>query len=114
MVKRLFWLLLIVPNMAVIANTLETEEDKMSYSLGLYDGRRLVRDDFGFALNLEIYIQGMEDGILQKSLKLNDEQINKAFNAYLAIKKTKQDQKNKANVVNKNKIKQSPQEQDSR
>ena len=116
MVKKLFWLLLIMSNMVVLADTLETEEDKMSYSLGIYAGQRLIfsKAEVGIVVDPEIYVQGMRDGILKQLSKLNDEQVNKAISYYRAKRDIKLDQQNKDSVADQNNITHNTQNKGSR
>ncbi|MGD0465438.1 MAG: FKBP-type peptidyl-prolyl cis-trans isomerase [Gammaproteobacteria bacterium] len=97
MLKKLSWLLLIVPSMVVMAKPLKTEEDRVAYSLGHVAGEHIKSQiKEGIAINPEIFIEGVRDSMQNKS-QLSEDDIIKALN----VLKTKQIEHNKKNLHSK-------------
>ena len=97
MVKKLFWLLLIMPNMVVMAKSLKTEEDRVAYSLGHVAGEHIKSQiKEGIAINPEIFIEGVQDSMHNKS-QLSEDEIIKALNSL----KSRQIEQNKKSLHSK-------------
>lgn len=92
--------LLIIPNMAVMASSLKTEEEQIAYSLGYVAGEHLrSQQKEGIIVDPEVFIQGFKDSIRNKS-QLNEEQIIKSLNIF----KAKQLDQSKKNLQSKSDI----------
>ncbi len=65
--------LLAMPSLTRADDTLTTDKDKVSYSMGVDMGRNLQKQ--GIDVNPDVLIAGLKDGIAGGALKMTDEQM---------------------------------------
>jgi FKBP-type peptidyl-prolyl cis-trans isomerase FkpA len=82
--------------------TLDTLPQKASYVLGYSQGRGLKMKQLDTELDLDIYMQGMKDGIKGEGL-IAEKNMNEVFKAFFDDFRKRQDEKNKV-IGEKNKI----------
>jgi FKBP-type peptidyl-prolyl cis-trans isomerase FklB len=76
---------------ALVAEELTSQEAQYSYSVGYRAGQMLRAQETG-DLDLEVFLQGVEDSLLKKPLKLNDAQMRAAIKKHYEALQAKQAQ----------------------
>jgi FKBP-type peptidyl-prolyl cis-trans isomerase len=82
--------------------TLETLSQKASYAMGYSQGRGLKMRQLDQEMDLDVYFQGMKDGIKGEGL-IQEKDMNDIFKTFYDGFKRRQDEKNKV-IGEKNKI----------
>ena len=69
---------------------LETDQQKLSYAIGVVFGKRLVQEAEG--LDMDAFDHGLRDSYTNQSLKLTDKQIKRAFETFQQEKQAAMEQ----------------------
>jgi FKBP-type peptidyl-prolyl cis-trans isomerase FklB len=65
--------------------TLKTDREKVSYGFGLNVGRGMLRDGLKTGdIELQLFMQGFQDALGEKTLNVNEKEFAEAYNAYIA------------------------------
>jgi FKBP-type peptidyl-prolyl cis-trans isomerase FklB len=74
----LFLITVILCPQAIVAEELTSQKEQYSYSVGHRTGKMLRAQDTG-DIDMQIFLQGVEDSLYNKPLKLNDAQMRAAM-----------------------------------
>jgi len=86
--------LLTVPALLRADDTLKTDQDKISYSMGVDMGRNLQKQ--GIDVNPDILVQGIKDGVGGGSLKMTDEEMQTTMQTFITAMRAKMQAKEQA------------------
>ena len=76
------------PLLAADESPLKTQQDKLSYMLGMNIGRDLKRNDV--PVNPDLYLRGLKDSLSGGKTLLTDEEATQVMNAFRAEMREKQ------------------------
>jgi len=86
--------LFVLPSALRADDALQSNQDKVSYSMGVDMGRNLQKQ--GIDVNPDILVQGLKDGISGGTLKMTDEQMQTTMQAFIQSMHAKMEAKEKA------------------
>jgi len=86
--------LLAIPSSVRADDAFKTDQDKVSYSMGVDMGRNLQKQ--GIDVNPDILVQGLKDGISGGTLKMTDEQMQTTMQTFIQGMREKAQTKEKA------------------
>jgi FKBP-type peptidyl-prolyl cis-trans isomerase len=78
---------------------LKTDREKVSYGFGLNVGRGMLRDGLKSSdLDAQLFLQGLQDALGEKTLSMNEKEFQQAYESYIAPQLKKRSEERMAKI----------------